>query len=54
MEELRERLFNAMREDLSVMAEHGDSEELLREELNKCNEEILEEYADTFLWIPFC
>ena len=49
MAELRKRLFEAMRNDIGVMAEHNDSEASLLAELNNADADILEAYADTFL-----
>ena len=49
MAELRQRLFEAMRNDIGVMAEHNDSEASLLAELNSADQDILEAYADTFL-----
>ena len=49
MEDLRKRLFEVMRNDLGVMAEHNDSEASLLAELNNADQDILEAYADTFL-----
>lgn len=49
MADLRKKLFQAMKNDLGVMAEHNDSEESLLAELNSADPEILEMYADTFL-----
>lgn len=49
MDETRERLYEAMRNDLSVMAEHGDSEESLLEEIKTADQDILEAYIETFL-----
>jgi hypothetical protein len=49
MAELRQRLFEVMRNDIGVMAEHNDSEASLLAELNNADQDILEAYADTFL-----
>lgn len=49
MDDLKKRLFVAMSSDLSVMAEHGDSPESLKEELETAGSGILEIYAETFL-----
>ena len=45
----RERLFEAMRNDLGVMAEWGDNEEGLRNELETCDDEIIKEYKKIYL-----
>lgn len=42
------RLFEVMSADLSVMAEHDDSDESLMHELKTCGMDILMEYAETF------
>lgn len=44
-----EALFDAMRSDIGVMSEYGDSEAELLEELLTCDNDILEIYNDTFL-----
>ena len=49
MEKLINDLFNAMKNDLGVMAEHNDSEKSLLQELRTASPDILECYADTFL-----
>ena len=49
MADLRKRLFEAMRNDIGVMAEHNDSEASLMAELNSADQDILDAYADTFL-----
>ena len=49
MDELKKQLFAVMSSDLSVMAEHGDSPESLKRELETADAEILEIYAETFL-----
>lgn len=49
MDDLKKELFRVMSSDLSVMAEHGDSPESLKDELNKADFEILQIYAETFL-----
>lgn len=49
MEELKKELFRVMSSDLSVMAEHGDSPESLKKELETAGNDILEIYAETFL-----
>ena len=49
MDELRKRLFEAMRNDLFCMAEYDDNEIALLEELNNSDMEILKEYADVYL-----
>ena len=46
---LIERLFNAMRCEIAVMAEYGDDEDALREELENADSEILDAYADMYL-----
>lgn len=48
-EELRERLFDAMSHQIGVMAEHGDSDDSLREEIYSVDDEILAYYADLYL-----
>lgn len=47
---LREKVFNAMRNDMGVMADYGDNEDALYREVYGCNLQILKVYADTFLW----
>ena len=47
--DIRQKLFEAMRNDLTVMAEHNDSEESLLAELNTADPEIIAVYAETFL-----
>jgi hypothetical protein len=42
-------LFEAMRVDLDVMAEHNDSERDLLNELNTATPEILAEYKKIFI-----
>ena len=49
MNELIKRLFEAMRCDLGVMAEHNDSENALLQELQTSDFDILAVYAETFL-----
>ena len=49
MDDLKKQLFAVMSSDLSVMAEHGDSPESLKDELNKADFEILQIYKETFL-----
>ena len=49
MDKLINDLFNAMRNDIGVMAEHGDDESSLLHELQTATPDILECYADTFL-----
>lgn len=47
--ELINALFEAMRNDLTVMSEHGDSEKSLELELINADDEILQEYAKIYL-----
>lgn len=49
MTDLRKRLFEVMRNDIGVMAEHNDSEASLLAELSNADQDILEAYAGTFL-----
>lgn len=49
MDILINTLFNTMRNDLGVMAEHGDNEDALLDELRTATPDILACYADTFL-----
>lgn len=49
MDNLINALFNTMRNDLGVMAEYGDNEDALLEELRTATPDILDCYADTFL-----
>lgn len=49
MTERIEKLFNAMRSDIGVMAEYGDNENRLKEELSTCGEKILREYESRYL-----
>lgn len=44
-----EKLFNAMRCEMAVMAEYGDDENALREELENADDEILAEYKAMYL-----
>ena len=44
-----DELYEAMRCDFGVMAEFGDDEDLLRQELEMADEEILAEYVKMFL-----
>ena len=44
-----EKLFNAMRCQLEVMAEYGDDENALKMELATCGDEILREYESIYL-----
>ena len=48
-DDIREHLFEAMRNDLGVMAEWGDDEEGLLKELETCDEEIIKEYKKIYL-----
>lgn len=48
-QELIDSLFKAMSHDICVMAEWEDDEDALLEELKTADDEILAEYADTFL-----
>ena len=43
------KLFNAMKNDMNVMAEYGDDEEMLKLELSTCGEEVLREYEKTYV-----
>ena len=47
--DIREQLFEAMRNDLSVMAEHDDNEQSLYNEIMTAEPDIIAEYAETFL-----
>lgn len=47
-EEIKE-LFEAMRNDLGVMAEHSDSDAALMEELTTADAEIIETYKAMYL-----
>jgi hypothetical protein len=47
---LREKVYKAMSSELGVMAEYGDDEKALHDEVYGCNLEILKMYAETFLW----
>lgn len=49
MNDLVKMLFMAMSSDMGVMAEWGDDEAGLLNELETCGAEILQEYAETFL-----
>lgn len=49
MNELIDRLFHAMRCDLCVMAEYGDNENDLMEELKTADPDIIREYVNTWL-----
>lgn len=44
-----QELFDAMRSDMGVMAEHNDNEQSLLDELLTCDNEIFETYKNTFL-----
>lgn len=43
------KLFEIMRNDLGVMAEHDDSEESLLEELNNASKTLLEAYEGLYI-----
>lgn len=43
---MRERLFEKMRCDLCVMAEWGDDEVALREEVMSCDQETFKTYCE--------
>lgn len=47
--DIRYKLFFAMREDMGVMAEHNDSDLSLFRELKNATPDILEEYKKIFL-----
>lgn len=47
--ELIEKLFEAMRNDINIMSEHGDSEKSLELELINADNDILQEYAKIYL-----
>lgn len=47
--DIRYKLFNAMKCDISVMSEHNDSYLSLFKELKYCDDEQLKIYAETFL-----
>lgn len=49
MTDLIKMLFVAMSNDIGVMAEWGDDDEALLNELETCGPEILREYAEVFL-----
>ena len=49
MDALRKALFNAMRNEIAVMAEHGDNEDSLMYELMTADDEILQAYKEEFL-----
>ena len=49
MNDLIMMLFVAMSHDMGVMAEWGDDDDALLEELQTCGPEILQEYAEIFL-----
>lgn len=49
MNDLIKMLFTAMSSDIGVMAEWGDDEAGLLNELETCGPEILREYAEIFL-----
>ena len=42
-------LFNAMRCQIEVMAEHGDNEESLWQELTTADDDIIEAYREMYL-----
>ena len=47
--ELIKKLFDVMRNQIEVMAEHGDSEKSLMRELCRADADILNEYKAIFL-----
>lgn len=49
MDDLRVKVFNAMCNDLDVMSEHGDDELSLLFEIANADDDVIEEYAETFL-----
>ncbi len=49
MTERIDKLFKAMRSEIGVMAEYGDNEDRLKEELSTCGEKILREYERRYL-----
>ena len=49
LKETRRELFEVMRNDMEVMAEFGDDEDKLSEELWTVDTQTLMEYADTYL-----
>ena len=49
MKDLIKMLFDAMSTDIGVIAEWGDDEAGLLNELETCGPEILQEYAEIFL-----
>jgi len=44
-----QKLFEEMRNDINCMAEYGDDEAELLQELKSCGNEILKEYASIYL-----
>ena len=49
MDSLRQAVFEAMKNDFSVMSEHNGNEFSLYREIETADDEILSVYADTFL-----
>ena len=50
MDDIRYKLFNAMKNDLCVMAEHNDSESSLYNELLTADNDIIDIYKEIYLW----
>lgn len=48
-QDIKERLFEAMRRDFETMAAYGDDENKLKQEIETADAEILAAYKDTFL-----
>ena len=49
MSDIKQRLFQIMRNDLSVMAEHGDNEQSLYNEIMTADPEIIAAYTETYM-----
>jgi hypothetical protein len=47
---LRDKVFNAMKNDIEVMTDYGDDENELYHEIYTAPIEIIKRYADIFLW----
>ena len=47
--DIRKALFEIMRNDISVMAEHNDDENSLLNELMTADQDIIDIYTETFM-----
>ena len=49
MDDIRVLLFEAMRNDIGVMSEHGDNEQSLLNEIMTADNDIIQAYKEIFL-----